>query len=418
MRFSNVSFCAIVGALLVAAGVALPVQAAAAVYSPQRALPAKTIQEFLANPGQLLAQFPDGGPRMVTLIRDLAASDPSTLKALVGLLATANSSQATAIGTGLGQVALMAVKTDPAYANEIQVAIAKADQSQAAPATPGSSNAGPGSNQPKIGRTVTTKGQVQGVTELGEQPLGGGTDVYMNELIRTGSEGKAEVLFADHTNLAVGPVTEIRLDKFVYNPGSDSGTVVFNAPRGAFRFITGVQSHKNYAVKTPYATMGVRGTTFYVVISPDCAAGKTRTCEQVQVTNGGVVVTTISGLVVSLNPGSILSIDSSGSTQSTPSSNQPIVNLADLGPAVTNTATAAFDAVTGNTGIGSTGAGGDTGGDGGVGGPGNAGNAGGPGGNNNGPDNTGGGTTTGGLTQPTGSAGSSGSSVSGNVSPQ
>ena len=36
------------------------------------------------------------------------------------LLITANSNQATAIGTGLGQVALIAVKTDRVYANQIQ----------------------------------------------------------------------------------------------------------------------------------------------------------------------------------------------------------------------------------------------------------------------------------------------------------
>ena len=94
--------------------------ASAAVYSPRQALPATTIQQFLANPSSLLSQFPNGGPLMITKVRDLAASDPATLSALIGLLKSANPDQASAIGTALGQVALMAVNSDPAFATQIQ----------------------------------------------------------------------------------------------------------------------------------------------------------------------------------------------------------------------------------------------------------------------------------------------------------
>jgi FecR protein len=350
MRFSHAFFCALLGVPLFVHQITLLSPAAAAVYSPQRALPAQTIQEFLANPTALLAQYPDGGGRLIARVRDLAASDPSTLSALIGLLATANSDQAIAIGTGLGQTALMAVKTDQAYANEIQEAIANAGKNRGA----GGGNAGVGSSQPNIGNAVKTKDEVEGVTERGSEPLTAGREVYLNELVRTGDTGKAELLFADRTNLTVGPVTTIRLDKFVYDPGGGSGTVVFQASAGSFRFITGIQGHKNYAVKTPFATMGVRGTEFYVVITPDS--------NQIQLVSGEVIVTTISGKVVSLtNPNVVLSVDSHGNTQTTPA-NQPLVNFADLGSPVTSIsfadALATFAAVTGNSAIGATGVGG------------------------------------------------------------
>lgn len=105
--------------------------ATAAVYTPQQALPATTIQQFLAAPSTLLTQFPNGGPQMITLVRDLAASDPLTLNALIGLLGNANPDQAAAIGSGLGQAAELAVNTDEAYATEIQSAIASAGNSNA-----------------------------------------------------------------------------------------------------------------------------------------------------------------------------------------------------------------------------------------------------------------------------------------------
>jgi hypothetical protein len=100
--------------------------AAAAVYSPQQALPAPTIQQFLANPSGLLTQFPNGGPDLAKMVRDLAASDPQTLSALIGLLRGATPEQASAIGTGLGQAAELAVNTDPDYATEIQTAVVTA----------------------------------------------------------------------------------------------------------------------------------------------------------------------------------------------------------------------------------------------------------------------------------------------------
>jgi len=95
----------------------------AAVYPPQQALSSQAVQNFLANPAALLTQFPNGGPQMIAAVRDLAASDPKTLNALIGLLSKANPDQSTAIGTALGQVAQMAVSTDQSYATDIQTAI-------------------------------------------------------------------------------------------------------------------------------------------------------------------------------------------------------------------------------------------------------------------------------------------------------
>ena len=58
-------------------------------------------------------------------MRDLAASDPTTLPMLIELLKTADpKTQVPAIAAGLAQVARMASRTDQAFANEIQNAIA------------------------------------------------------------------------------------------------------------------------------------------------------------------------------------------------------------------------------------------------------------------------------------------------------
>ena len=96
----------------------------AACYSPQQQLPAPAIAQFKANPAQLLTQYPEGGAPMISTIRDLVASDPTTLPLVLSLLPAANDGGRNGIGAGLGQAALVCVHTDQAFANEIQESLA------------------------------------------------------------------------------------------------------------------------------------------------------------------------------------------------------------------------------------------------------------------------------------------------------
>lgn len=130
MRCTRIFFRAVLAGLI-AGSFAFFSPASAAVYSPEHALPPQVIQQFLANPDALLAQYPDGGAKLIAQVRDLAASDPATLKSLLALLKEANPDQASAIGTGLGQVAIMAVKTDQAYATQIQEGVIAAQNDSA-----------------------------------------------------------------------------------------------------------------------------------------------------------------------------------------------------------------------------------------------------------------------------------------------
>ncbi len=47
--------------------------ASAAVYPPQRQLPATVITDFKAAPTSLLQQYPTGGPQLISRVRDLGA---------------------------------------------------------------------------------------------------------------------------------------------------------------------------------------------------------------------------------------------------------------------------------------------------------------------------------------------------------
>jgi trimeric autotransporter adhesin len=110
--------------------------------------------------------------------------------------------------------------------------------------------------QTRIGSATSVKPEASG--SVGGT-LAAGSGVHQNETVRTGNAGQAGLRFIDDSNLAVGPSSSVRLDKFVYDPNKGSGTVAIEAARGAFRFSTGSQNKGEVRIKTPSGTLGIRG---------------------------------------------------------------------------------------------------------------------------------------------------------------
>src|SRR3954464_2229361 len=114
----------------------------------------------------------------------------------------------------------------------------------------------------KIGVASAVNQRVEGVNGGTTRVLSVGSDLYTNEIVRTGDDSNAQLLFRDQTSLSVGPGSEVTLDKYVFDPAKGAGEVVLNVTKGAFRFISGVQQSASYQIKTPVGTIGVRGTIF------------------------------------------------------------------------------------------------------------------------------------------------------------
>jgi hypothetical protein len=121
--------------------------------------------------------------------------------------------------------------------------------------------------EPRIGTAASTRPNVEAVAGGNTQTLSAGSEIYANQTVRTGNRGMADLVFLDKTNLSVGPTSEVRLDKFVYDPTGSSGSVVLQATRGAFRFVTGSQAKHAYEVSTPHGTLGVRGTIVELLVN-------------------------------------------------------------------------------------------------------------------------------------------------------
>ena len=114
--------------------------------------------------------------------------------------------------------------------------------------------------QSQIGAAAAVRNQVSATQGSQERRLATGNPVLTNDRIRTGADSVAQLLFADQTTLSVGPRSEVTLDRFVYDPNRSTGDVGVSLTTGALRFVSGQQDPRSYQVRTPVATIGVRGT--------------------------------------------------------------------------------------------------------------------------------------------------------------
>ncbi len=122
---------------------------------------------------------------------------------------------------------------------------------------------------PEIGDTVAVKNKVTAEVGDATRTLEKGAKVHQDEILVTGKSASAEIELLDMTKLAVGPSARIVLDKFVYDARAEPGSISINLAKGAFRFITGASPKAAYEIKTPTASMGVRGTVFDVYVAED-----------------------------------------------------------------------------------------------------------------------------------------------------
>ncbi len=121
--------------------------------------------------------------------------------------------------------------------------------------------------QQNIGSTAQAHNQVSRELSGAAGPLNPGDPVFRDELVRTGEVSTAKLIFIDSTNLAIGPTSRVKLDRFVYAGGATSEQLTVNLAKGIFRFTTGALDKRAYTISTPTASIGVRGTVLDIDVS-------------------------------------------------------------------------------------------------------------------------------------------------------
>jgi hypothetical protein len=130
------------------------------------------------------------------------------------------------------------------------------------------------------GRFQFVYGEVRVVGADGrERPAKKGDEISEGETLVSGATGSAQLRMVDDGIIAVRPDTRMRIDTFRYD-GKEDGTEksLLSLVKGGFRAITGAIGHinkQNYQIKTPAATIGIRGTDHEPVHIPPPAPGET-----------------------------------------------------------------------------------------------------------------------------------------------
>lgn len=114
-----------------------------------------------------------------------------------------------------------------------------------------------------IGSAINVRPQAS--LEMGAETvtLAIGKEVESNNKVVTGPAGATRLKFLDSSVLDVGEGATVTLDEFVYS-GNKADKAALTMTKGAFRWVTGHSEKKNYDLKTPIASIGIRGTDFRV----------------------------------------------------------------------------------------------------------------------------------------------------------
>ena len=93
-------------------------------------------------------------------------------------------------------------------------------------------------------------------------------DVFSYDTVKTG-KGQVAIEFLDETRVDITQNSKLTIDEFVYDPNTQTGKLSLKATLGTVRYASGQiakNSAQNISIKTPTATVSVRGTDFAMTI--------------------------------------------------------------------------------------------------------------------------------------------------------
>jgi len=142
-----------------------------------------------------------------------------------------------------------------------------------------------------------------------------GQQIVHDEQVKTGVGGQTQILFLDESAMTVGPNSDVTIDNFVYDPNTGKGQLAMSATAGVLRFVGGKLSKNEDAVtlRTPTATIGVRGGIFIATVARDGPTQVTFLYGQ------GLTVTAANQTQTITRPGFSVTVAGRGAAPSSPS---------------------------------------------------------------------------------------------------
>lgn len=119
------------------------------------------------------------------------------------------------------------------------------------------------------GMVKTASGEVAIINEQGRVTAVPNMRFSAGDSIKTGSGSSVGLIFEDDTVVSLGANTEIAIEQFLFNPLEKELSLVARLVQGTFSLISGQIAKlapEKVKLKTPNATLGVRGTKLLVKV--------------------------------------------------------------------------------------------------------------------------------------------------------
>jgi hypothetical protein len=122
------------------------------------------------------------------------------------------------------------------------------------------------------GHVIVTSGPFIAIqSDRSARSLTSGSEFYQGDTLWTGPRTRAQVRFSDGAIMTLRPDTEFRVEEYEFDEQNvENNRSIFSLIKGGFRTLTGLVARlrpDSYKVKTAYAIVGVRGTTYETVVN-------------------------------------------------------------------------------------------------------------------------------------------------------
>ena len=174
-------------------------------------------------------------------------------------------------------------------------------------------------------------------------PAARGSGVEKMDTVSTNSQGRFRITFNDSTTVNITENSRLLIDDFVYDGGGKSkGKLGLRVALGTVRYTSGKIAHgnsKGVNIRTPTATIAVRGTDFVmsvdeagrstVVLVPECYNEVDITKQTAECPNGMIDVITASGVVTLDKPFQATVVENNFAPPAPPVTINPLMKALD-----------------------------------------------------------------------------------------
>ena len=130
------------------------------------------------------------------------------------------------------------------------------------------------------------------------------SDIFSYDDVRTG-KGRLAIQFLDDSVVKLTEHSKLIIDEYIFDPDPNKSKMALNMASGTARFITGKLgkiNKQNISIKTPTATIGIRGTDFTTTVDELGRSLVILLPDEDGTSSGEITVTTASGVEILNEP--------------------------------------------------------------------------------------------------------------------